>query len=254
MVDEFAPPKFFASMRGIEHDQLFAEFNVGAARQMTLGAEVRMRAKYNIKEKRKLKSVAEERDILLKARDKEIESLKAQLLMKEAEAAEAICLRAEAAKFESTEKSLRDEVREQEVADLDAQVTATKSQSDDLAGQVHELEASSVEFQEKVTTYEDFIDQIEKFQDEQMAIVHNKFNKLDADFIETCLHLDEIFYPHLLTTITGRRWLLTYSMKLVVLKCLNSSKYLSALGAAISKAIKKGMQDGLAARITHGYE
>ncbi|GKD69969.1 hypothetical protein Tco_1324059, partial [Tanacetum coccineum] len=41
MVDEFAPPKFFASVRGIEHDQLFTEFNVGAARQISLSAEVR---------------------------------------------------------------------------------------------------------------------------------------------------------------------------------------------------------------------
>ncbi|GKB13789.1 hypothetical protein Tco_0847712 [Tanacetum coccineum] len=32
MVDEFAPPKFFTSVRGMEHGQLFAEFNVGAAR------------------------------------------------------------------------------------------------------------------------------------------------------------------------------------------------------------------------------
>ncbi|GKA19532.1 hypothetical protein Tco_0699447 [Tanacetum coccineum] len=36
MVDEFAPPKFFASVRGMEHGQLFTEFNVGAARQMSL--------------------------------------------------------------------------------------------------------------------------------------------------------------------------------------------------------------------------
>ncbi|GJT02953.1 hypothetical protein Tco_0824122 [Tanacetum coccineum] len=28
MVDEFAPPKFFASIHGMEHDQLFMEFNV----------------------------------------------------------------------------------------------------------------------------------------------------------------------------------------------------------------------------------
>ncbi|GKF71160.1 hypothetical protein Tco_0207274, partial [Tanacetum coccineum] len=27
MLDEFAPPKFFASIRGMEHDQLFTEFN-----------------------------------------------------------------------------------------------------------------------------------------------------------------------------------------------------------------------------------
>ncbi|GKG47469.1 hypothetical protein Tco_0506954, partial [Tanacetum coccineum] len=68
------------------------------------------------------------------------------------------------------------------------------------------------------------------------------------------LHLEEKLYPHLLTTIAGRRWLLTYGMKLVVAKCLNSPEYLSALGAAISKAIEKGMQDGLAAGITHGQE
>ncbi|GKB27032.1 hypothetical protein Tco_0866433, partial [Tanacetum coccineum] len=77
MVDEFSPPKFFASILRIEHDQLFTEFNVGAARQMSLCAEVRIRAEYNVKE---------------------------------AKAAEAIRLRAEASNFETVEKSLRDEV------------------------------------------------------------------------------------------------------------------------------------------------
>ncbi|GJW64819.1 hypothetical protein Tco_0116703 [Tanacetum coccineum] len=245
MVDEFAPPKFFALIRGMEHDQLFMEFNVGVARQMSLSAE---------------------------ARDEEIKSLKAQLLMKEAEAAEAVHLCAEASKFEIVEKSLQDEikslkerntalekekgvldvrvadlaamvkVREQEAADSDAMVTTVKLQNDRLADQ------------EKVVVYENCMSQLEKFQDEQMAVMHEKFNKLDADFIEMCLHLEERFYPHLLTTITGRRWLLTYGMKLVVFKCLNFLEYFSALGAAISKAIKKGMQDGLAAEITHGQE
>ncbi|GKC98266.1 hypothetical protein Tco_1168541 [Tanacetum coccineum] len=136
MVDEFAPPKFFASIRGMDHDQLFTEFNVGAARQMSLSAEVRMRAEYNIRERRILNFVMEE---------------------KEAEAAEAIRLRAEASKFEAIEKSLQGElrvlkdynttlekekseldvkvadlvasvkVREQETADLDAMVTSVKS-------------------------------------------------------------------------------------------------------------------------------
>ncbi|GJY27689.1 hypothetical protein Tco_0403456 [Tanacetum coccineum] len=110
MLDEFAPPKFFASIRGMEHDQLFTEFNVGAARQVSLSAEVRMRAEYNIKEKRKLRAVVEEKDILLKAKGEEVDSLKAQLLVKEAEAAKAIHLRVEASKFEVVEKSLHDEV------------------------------------------------------------------------------------------------------------------------------------------------
>ncbi|GKC19233.1 gypsy type transposase [Tanacetum coccineum] len=284
MVDEFTPPKFFAYVRGMEHDQPFIEFNVGAARQMSLSAEVRMRAEYNIKERRRLKSVVEERDILLKARDEEIRSLKAQLLLKEAEVAEAICLRVVTSKFESVEKSLQGEVevlkernttlekeknevdvkvvdlaasvkvREQEVADLDAVVASVKSQNDNLVNQVHELEASSAILQEKVSVCENFTEQLEKFQDEQMKVVNDKFDKLYTDFIEMALHLEERFYPHLLTTIAGRRWLLTHGMELAVTKCLNSPEYLSALGAAISKAIEKGMQDGLAARITHGKE
>ncbi|GKD86274.1 hypothetical protein Tco_1357428, partial [Tanacetum coccineum] len=108
-----------------------------------------------------------------KIREKEIEDLKTQLLLKEAEAAEAIRLRAEASKFEVVEKSLRDEapvlkernitlerekselevkvvdlaasvkVREQEVAYLDVVVTSVRSQNDNLVDQVHGLETSS---------------------------------------------------------------------------------------------------------------
>ncbi|GJV73946.1 hypothetical protein Tco_1493941 [Tanacetum coccineum] len=269
---------------GMEHDQPFAEFNVGAARQMSLRAEVRMRAEYNIKEKRRLKSTVDEKAELLKVRDGEIENLKAQLLLQEAEAAEAIRVRAEASKFEVIERSIKDEVKtlkdhnatlekeknylgvkvvylaasvkvkEQEIADLDALVTSVKLQKDNLVDQVHELETSSAKLQEKVAMYENCSEQLEKFQDEQIKIFNEKLDKLYVDFVEMALHLEEKFYPHLLTTISGRRWLLTQGIELAIAKCLNSTEYLSALGAAISKAVEKGMQDGLSAGITHGTE
>ncbi|GJV83333.1 hypothetical protein Tco_1523231 [Tanacetum coccineum] len=78
--------------------------------------------------------------------------------------------------------------------------------------------------------------------------------KLDADLLEMDLLLEEKFYPHLLTTISGRRWLLTHGLKLALVKWLNSQEYLSALGATISRAIEKGMQDELSAGIVHGKE
>ncbi|GJX93753.1 hypothetical protein Tco_0348339 [Tanacetum coccineum] len=244
MVDEFAPPKLFASIRGMDHDQLFTEFNVGAARQVSLSAKVRMRAEYNIKEKRKLKTVVDEHADLLKVREGEIESLRAQLLLKEAEAAETIRLRAEASSFAATEISLRDEVnalnghnlilekdrdaldvkvmdpetvivsKERELSDSNAQLTCIKSQNDNLANQVHELETSSTGLQEKVTTYENCMEQLRKFQDERMKIVSDKLEKLDTDLMEIALHLEEKFYPHLLTVIVGCRWLLTHGMEL----------------------------------------
>nr|GEW78883.1 hypothetical protein [Tanacetum cinerariifolium] len=270
MVDEFAPPKFFASIRGMDHDQLFIEFNVGAARQISLSVE-------------------------------------AQLLLKEAEA---IRLRAETSKLKAVEKSLQDEVTalnerntilekernalDVKVTNLQAVVVSKDRELTDYAAQltlssltmttllisvrvcgvpihgvrvrgvrvrgvrvsgvrfgVHELQVSSSELKEKLSNYENLTDRLEEFQDAQLKVVDDKFDKLYVDFVEVTLHLEERFYPHLLTTIAGRGWLLTHGMELAIAKCLNSPEYLSTLGSAISKAIKKGCQKPghLAARL-----
>ncbi|GJX78574.1 hypothetical protein Tco_0326723 [Tanacetum coccineum] len=184
MVDEFAPPKFFVFVRGMEYDQQFIEFNVGVARQMSLSAEVRMHDEYNVKEKRRLKSVVERHVELL--------------------------------------KSLRDETNA-----LKEHNAILEKERNALDVKVHELEISSFGLQEKVTVYENCMDQLEKIQDDRMKVFSDKFNKL---------------------------WLLTHGMELAIVKCLNLPEYLSALGAAISKAIEKGMQDGLSAGIVHGKE
>ncbi|GKD02643.1 hypothetical protein Tco_1177617 [Tanacetum coccineum] len=55
-----------------------------------------------------------------------------------------------------------------------------------------------------------------------------------------------------MTTIVGRRWILSRGLKLAVIKCLQSPEYLSVLGRAIGRTVGKGMQDGLAAGINHG--
>ncbi|GKE20060.1 hypothetical protein Tco_1431572 [Tanacetum coccineum] len=230
---------FFTSVRGMEHDQLFTDFNVGAACQISLSAEVRMHVEYNVKKKRRFKSVVGRHAKLLKAREGEIENLKAQLLLREAETAEAIRLPMS---------------KERELTDLNALVTFVKSQNDNLVNRVYELEISSFGLQEKVTVYENCMDQLEKFQDDWMKVVIDKFDKLYTDFVEMALHLEEKFHPRLLTTIFERRWLLTYGMELAIVNCLNSPAYLSALGATIGKAIEKGMQDGLSAGINHGKE
>nr|GEU76043.1 transposase (putative), gypsy type [Tanacetum cinerariifolium] len=281
MVDEFAPLKFFASIHGMDHDQLFTEFNVGGANQISFSAEVRMRAEYHIIEKRRLKAVVEKKNQILKARDEEIENIKARLLLKEAKATKAICLRAETSKLEAAEKSLRDEVTalnerntipEKErnaldkVTDLQAVVVSKDRElilppslllsnltmTTLLIRYVHELQFSSSELKEKLSNYENLTERLEEFQDAQLKVVNDKFDKLYDDFVEVTLHLEERFYPHLLTTIDGRRWLLTHGMEFAIVKCLNSLEYLSALGTTVSKAIEKGIQDGLTARIIHG--
>nr|GEU56962.1 hypothetical protein [Tanacetum cinerariifolium] len=197
----FGAGSYFAGetdpIAGVFSDLIGSDFSY--ALQMSLSAEVRMRAEYNVKEKRRLK---------------------------EAEAAEAIRLHAEASNFET-------------VTELETLVESKECELTDLNALIHKLEMSSGELQEKVTVYENFIEQLERFQDDRMKVVNHKFDKLYTEFVEMALHLEEKFYPHLLTTISGRRWLLTQGIKLAIIKCLNSPEYLSALGATISKAIKK---------------
>ncbi|GJS06253.1 hypothetical protein Tco_0363049, partial [Tanacetum coccineum] len=116
-------------------------------------AKVRMHAEFNIREKRRLCSVVEEKYSLLKARDEEIRSLKDEIKsLKERNTTlekEKGVLDVKVADLAATVK-----VREQEAADSDAMVTTVKLQNDRLADQVRELETSSSGLQEKVVVYE----------------------------------------------------------------------------------------------------
>ncbi|GKA65199.1 hypothetical protein Tco_0764906 [Tanacetum coccineum] len=282
MIDHFTPPAFFKTVRGMEHEQLFTEFNVSAARNLSLSSEVRMRAEYNILEKRKWRSLAEEKNILLEAKDKEIEDLKSQLLKAKEESAEVTQLRAQVSGLEATENSLRGEVafakdhnvlleqecnslklkvtglestideKDHELSDLGASSSSLKSQNQSLVNQVRELEISSADLHEKLEMYEVSLKKLEEFQDNLMGPLRTRFAETDADFTRCYIRFQESFHPHLLNVVAGQRWLLTHAMKLLMVKCLNLNEYMEALGHAFGRAIEKGMQEGLAAGIEHG--
>nr|GEV56512.1 hypothetical protein [Tanacetum cinerariifolium] len=166
---------------------------------MSLSTEIRMRAEYNIKEKRMLKSAVDEKIELLKVREKEdeVKSLKERNTSLEKER------NAQDVKVTGLEASAMG--KDRELTDLNAQLTF-----------VHELEVASFGLQEKLSSYEYLTERLEEFQDAQLKIVNDNFDKLYIDFVEMALHLEE--------------------------------------RAAIGKAIEKGMQDGLSVGITHGAE
>ncbi|GJU37731.1 hypothetical protein Tco_1186085 [Tanacetum coccineum] len=215
-----------------------------------------MLPEYNILEKRKWRSLAEEKNVLLEVKDKEIEDLKSQLLKAKEESAEVTQLRAQVSGLEATEDSLRGEVASAKdhnvLLSKRASSSSLKSQNQSLVNQVHELEISSADLREKLEMYEGSLKQLEEFQDNLMGPLRTRLAEIDADFTWCCMCFQESFHPHLLNVVAGRRWLLTHGMKLLVVKCLNSNEYMEALGHAFGRAIEKGMQEGLAAGIEHG--
>ncbi|GKE53680.1 hypothetical protein Tco_1488836, partial [Tanacetum coccineum] len=105
MIDHFTPPAFFKIIRGMEHEQLFAEFNVSTARNLRLSSE-------------------------------EIEELRSQLLQAKDESMEVAQLRTRVSSLEAIEGSLQGEVAsakehnglfEQERGALKLKVTDLKS-------------------------------------------------------------------------------------------------------------------------------
>ncbi|GJR20850.1 hypothetical protein Tco_0969377 [Tanacetum coccineum] len=243
-------------------------FNVGTARQACLNAEVRMRTEYCLSKRKRLESEYEKQAGLLKAKDDEVENLKAQLLLKEAEAAKVARLHDQVSADEAMDKMRADEIDalkqrnvvlkneknslDGKVAELQSSIAANDLEVKDLNVAMSYLRSQKDGLMDQVSGYERLKEKIEEFQDAQMNIVDDKVAKLDIDLLEMALHLEEKFYPHLLTTISGRRWLLTHGLKLAIVNCLNSQENLSTLEAAISRAIEKGMQDGFSASIDHG--
>ncbi|GKA62297.1 hypothetical protein Tco_0761816 [Tanacetum coccineum] len=135
------------------------------------------------------------------------------LLLRESEAAEAIRLRSQVATIEATEAA--------RASELDGLLERNAV----LEGHVATFESSAI------------------IKDTELASSHAQIAKMTPDLSNLQLSCDEL---------TGRRWILSRGLRLLVMKCLQSLEYLAALGGAIGRAIDKDMQDGLAAGIDHG--
>ncbi|GJZ87108.1 hypothetical protein Tco_0658718 [Tanacetum coccineum] len=110
LVDRVAPPAFFSSLRSIDCDQLYTEFNVGAARQICLGSKVRSPAEHELELKEKLNAKYAARGKLLEEKDLEILRLKSQLAENEAEVAEVVRLRNQVSSLSGEKSALTADV------------------------------------------------------------------------------------------------------------------------------------------------
>nr|GEY07854.1 hypothetical protein [Tanacetum cinerariifolium] len=74
--------------------------------------------------------------------------------------------------------------------------------------------------------------------------------ELDARLVALSIDFDEELYPHMLTAIAGRRWVIGHGLRLAVMKCDESLEMRQAFADVVPAGISKGMSDGL----RHGVE
>ncbi|GKE57319.1 hypothetical protein Tco_1496504, partial [Tanacetum coccineum] len=231
--------------RCMDYEQLYTEFNVGAARQICLKSEVRSRAEHELELKEKLKGKYDARGRLLEEKDLEILKLKS-LLAEKAEKAE----RAETAK--DTDISLLDSCAtylksafddsKAACAEAGSLITSLTSERDRLTSEVSTLH----------TAFQDFKGKVKAQQEEHAQVLYNRIAELEAHVMDVSGRLEGELYPAYLTTLSRRRWFLTHGIQLAMLKCLKSLEYQSILGHALGRAVDFGMQEGLEAGHEHG--
>nr|GFB90544.1 hypothetical protein [Tanacetum cinerariifolium] len=73
---------------------------------------------------------------------------------------------------------------------------------------------------------------------------------MDARLDALSIDFDEELYPHMLTAIAGRRWVIGRGLRLAVMKCDESLELRQAFANAVSAGIAKGLNEGL----RHGLE
>ncbi|GKD67838.1 hypothetical protein Tco_1321928, partial [Tanacetum coccineum] len=211
-------------LRAMEYDQLLSKFNVGAARQTCLSAEVRMRLKHILRGKKRLEDRCGMQEKLVKERDLEIADLKARLSLKVAEEAARACelgsLKEQSVALKSTAAT-----KDAKIAKLSQDLSQLHLSCNDLS-----IKASTLEYEKDklidqililrifLSGYQLFKERIKEIHDAQVKVLSDRIASMNSDLMALTLHMDEEFYP-----------------------CVD-----------IGHAIEKGIHAGLAAGIDHG--
>ncbi|GKB56905.1 hypothetical protein Tco_0913091 [Tanacetum coccineum] len=256
LTDRLAPPALFGQLRAMNYDQLYSEFNVRVARQVCLGAEVRMHAEHTLEKKGDLEDICVEQTMLLSERDAEIAHLKSLLSFKDTEAAEAICLRGQL----TTERE-RD-VMSEKIATLESTNVAKETELAFLSSQVAKLTSDLSGFQ---LSRDELISKVASLESERDCLLTQKSSLesvLDVDVIEGKAASKEIWKRMGFVIWAKRSPQSAFELFRERVEALQdeqakalgdrSSEYLQALGQAIGYAVNKGIQDGLKAGVDHG--
>nr|GEW65060.1 protein nuclear fusion defective 4-like [Tanacetum cinerariifolium] len=202
LVDHVAPSGYFSELRHMRNENFLGQYNVNLARQVALGSQLRLRFEQEAKLLRKSVAHVARRDKRIEARELEIKNLEA-LLETEAEMKRVA---------EDKSVGLIKELEDMRARFLDLQVS-----HEHLSQQVASLK-EQVSGEEKLKAV---CEEFKQYEDER---VERRCAELDARLDALSIDFDEKLYPHMLTAIAGRKWVVGHGLRLAMMKSLQSLK------------------------------
>nr|GEY01565.1 hypothetical protein [Tanacetum cinerariifolium] len=152
---------------------------------------------------------------------------------------------AQVARREQRIQARESEIKNLEVL-LEAEADMKRAAEEKSAGLIQELEKMRAQFSELQAAFKDY-----KRQQDQM--VEQRCAEMDARLDAMSIDFDEELYPHMLTAIAGRRWVIGHWLRLATMKCAESLEMRQAFTDVVSARIAKGMSEGLKHGVEHGH-
>nr|GEX52411.1 putative transposase (putative), gypsy type [Tanacetum cinerariifolium] len=110
-------------------------------------------------------------------------------------------------------------------------------------------EGKSVELSQELENMHALFSDLQLYEDNR---VEQHCAEMDARLDALSIDFDEELYPHMLTAIIGRTWMIRRGLRLAVMKCDESIELRQAFTNVVSAGIAKGLSEGLKHGVEHG--
>ncbi|GKA18581.1 hypothetical protein Tco_0698496 [Tanacetum coccineum] len=245
---------YFSELRHLPNTEFLAQYNMKLARQVALGSQLRLRFEQEVRLLKKARAQVARRNERIQVREEEIKRSGEEV---------------ESLKVVETEvHGLRNQTKNLETL-LEAEVDmkkATEAKNAELAKELESLRAkfSDLQLNNNQLSQQVSILQAQVTGEERIKAIFEEFKKYEDDKVEKhcaemdarldalSIDFDEELYPHMLTAIAGRRWVIGHGLRLAVMKCAESIELRRALANVVSAGIAKGMSEGLEYGVKQG--
>ncbi|GJS81626.1 hypothetical protein Tco_0748167 [Tanacetum coccineum] len=254
LLDHITPPGYLVALHNQSNASFLDSFNINSAQHTCMLYELRLRYEHEIMTREKFQKKFTDNYVVVQQRDVEIAALKTRLEKAEGEAAEVVALRSRVSELEGGMAVKSEEVNtlSKQNTKLLSKVSAFESERGELNRHIIKLGGDCERLRNEVVGVAKLIEEFKSFQDAAERQFSERAGELDARIADVRRDMDNDLYPHMLTAIAGRRWVVGHGFRLAVHKCARSVECHSALGKVISLAINKGIQEGLEAEVVHG--
>ncbi|GKD61758.1 hypothetical protein Tco_1299267, partial [Tanacetum coccineum] len=200
VVDHIVLPGYFSELRHLPNNDFLSQYNINLARQVAMGSQLRLRFEQEVRLRKRATEKIAKQEQRIQAREEEIKSQGGR---------KPLC-----------------QVKTLLEAEVDMK-KATEARNADLAKEA------------QVTSEEKIKAAFKEFKSLEDEKVKQRCAEIDARLDALSIDFDEELYPHMLTAIAGRRWVIGHSLRLAVMKCAESIDLRQAFADVVSAGIVK---------------